>query len=270
MSTPSAKLLVYVNDGLARIKIAGRANVALSIDFKRLVNELISRGFSCFVIDLSECLLMDSTFLGVLAGFGLRLALRQNGSPGEPSIELFNPNVRIAELLENLGVAHLFKIRRGASDAARNGSVPAEAAVTDHPREEVTRNCLEAHRVLMSLDPAMPSSSRMSRSSWPRTWKKSKPADDPVSSRKSSFLPGPPLIADVNKAPTPGCRQNGPILFLADLNSLRTFSERLFRKSPESVFACSEQILPQPFVHNRDAFPGREKISHAPVVVILD
>jgi anti-sigma B factor antagonist len=154
MSTPSAKLLVYVHDGLARIKISGRANVASSIDFKRLVNELISRGFTCFVVDLSECLLMDSTFLGVLAGFGLQLAKPRNGSPGGPSIELFNPNVRIAELLENLGVAHLFQIRRGASESARNGSAPAEALVTDHPREEVTRNCLEAHRILMSLDPA--------------------------------------------------------------------------------------------------------------------
>jgi anti-sigma B factor antagonist len=154
MSTPSAKMLVYVHDGLARIKIAGRANVASSIDFKRLVNELISRGFACFVIDLSECLLMDSTFLGVLAGFGLQLARPQNGSPTAPSLELFNPNSRIAELLENLGVAHLFKIRRGAADPARNGSAPAEASVTDHTREEVTRNCLEAHRVLMNLDPA--------------------------------------------------------------------------------------------------------------------
>jgi anti-sigma B factor antagonist len=154
MSTPSAKMLVYVHDGLAWIKIAGRANVASSIDFKRLVNELISRGFTCFVVDLSECLLMDSTFLGVLAGFGLRLARPHNGSSAEPSIELFNPNVRIAELLENLGVSHLFKIRRGAAEPARNGSIPAEAAVIDHTREEVTSNCLEAHRILMSLDPA--------------------------------------------------------------------------------------------------------------------
>lgn len=155
MTTPSAKMLVYVHDGLARIKIAGRANVASSIDFKRLVNELVGRGFTCFVIDLSDCLLMDSTFLGVLAGFGLRLSPPQNnGSHPEPSIELFNPNARIAELLENLGVSHLFKIRRGASEPARNGSVPTEAPVTESTRAEVTRNCLEAHRVLMSLDPA--------------------------------------------------------------------------------------------------------------------
>lgn len=154
MSSPSAKMLVYVHDGLARIKIAGRANVGSSIDFKKLVNELISRGLARFVIDLSECLLMDSTFLGVLAGFGLRLAAPPNGAPREPSIELFNPNDRIAELLDNLGVSHLFKIRRGPAEPSRNGDVPTEAPVSEPTREEIKRNCLEAHRVLMELDPA--------------------------------------------------------------------------------------------------------------------
>ena len=153
MSTNSAKLLVYVRDRLACVKIVGRANVASSIDFKRLVNELLNRGFTCFVLDLSECLLMDSTFLGVLAGFGLKLANPSNGSSEGGPIELLNPNVRIAELLENLGVAHLFHIRQGVQEPGR-AAVAEEAPTTQSTREEVTRNCLEAHRTLMNLDPA--------------------------------------------------------------------------------------------------------------------
>src|SRR5438093_8978147 len=107
MNTTSARMLVLVGEKFACIKIIGRANFTSSIDFKTLVNELRQKGYSYFVLDLSECALMDSTFLGVLAGFGLKLSVAKNG--GGPTLELLNPNARIIELLENLGVLHLFK-----------------------------------------------------------------------------------------------------------------------------------------------------------------
>src|SRR3954464_15594496 len=113
MSTPSAKLLVFVSGQLACVKIVGRANFTSSIDFKTLLNELLGKGYSCFLLDLAECVLMDSTFLGVLAGFGLRLSIARNGEPAGRAIELLNPNPRISELLENLGVLHLFKVVTG-------------------------------------------------------------------------------------------------------------------------------------------------------------
>ena len=51
---PSAKLLVFACEPLVCIKIVGRANVASSIDFKRLVTELMEKDLTCFVLDLSE------------------------------------------------------------------------------------------------------------------------------------------------------------------------------------------------------------------------
>ena len=53
------------------MKIVGRANFSSSIDFKSLVNQLQQKGYNYFVLELSECLLMDSTFLGVLARLGI-------------------------------------------------------------------------------------------------------------------------------------------------------------------------------------------------------
>ena len=66
--------MVMVGEQFACIRIIGRANFTSSVDFKTLVNELRQKGCNCFVLDLSECVLMDSTFLGVLAGFGLKLS----------------------------------------------------------------------------------------------------------------------------------------------------------------------------------------------------
>src|SRR4051812_42254884 len=155
MSTPSAKLLVFVSGHLACVKIVGRANFTSSIDFKTLLNELLQKDYTCLLIDLSECVLMDSTFLGVLSGFGLKMFPARDGEQNGTGIELLNPNPRISELLENLGVLHLFKVVNGP--LALPDEVQAHARETSPSaptREEVTRNCLEAHRTLMDISPA--------------------------------------------------------------------------------------------------------------------
>lgn len=151
MSLSLAKMLVFVGEKCACVKIAGRANFTSSVDFKTLLDELLAKGFNYFAIDLGECVLMDSTFLGVLAGIGLKLnAPRDGGTVGV--LELFNPNPRIAELLENLGVLHLFKVTEG-NPALPEPTAPRAFAPADSGREEVTRTCLEAHNTLMGLNP---------------------------------------------------------------------------------------------------------------------
>jgi len=151
MSAPPAKLLVSVADSSAWIRILGRANFTSSVDFKVLVNELQQTGHVRFALDLTECVLMDSTFLGVLAGFGMRLNAA-NGEADELAIELLNPNSRVAELLENLGVAHLFRIVNGPPYEPAAPTV--EALVHDHPgAEELARTSLEAHETLMEIEP---------------------------------------------------------------------------------------------------------------------
>jgi anti-sigma B factor antagonist len=149
MSTPPAKMLVFVGDEFACVKIIGRANFTSSIDFKTLVNELRQKACKFFVLDLSECTLMDSTFLGTLAGFGLKMNQGQ-AEPSDSPIELLNPNTRVTEQLENLGILHLFRMAHGAS-CAPDG---VETMVPSKPsREETTRACLEAHRTLMQVNP---------------------------------------------------------------------------------------------------------------------
>ena len=143
--------MVLVGKDFACIKIAGRANFNASVNFKTVLTELRQKGFSYFVIELSECLLMDSTFLGVLAGFGLKMSQPAGDSAPRP-VELRNPNTRITELLETLGVLHLFQVSRGP--LATPESVEACAPSPAHAsRAELTRACLEAHQTLMEINP---------------------------------------------------------------------------------------------------------------------
>ena len=144
-------LMVAIFEDVVWIKISGRANFTASLDMKKVVTELWQRGYRRFVFEISECVIMDSTFLGVMAGIGLKFA--EANQRGETcSVEIANPNTRIATLLEDLGVAHLFKIvnvKRQEDGKFEPLSRNGENA----PRVEVTRTCLEAHRILMGLNP---------------------------------------------------------------------------------------------------------------------
>ena len=101
-----AKLPPWVEKELVCVKISGRATFSGSVDFRAVVHGLVDRGYRQFILDVTECLSMDSTFLGVLAGFGQRVA-GGTGCPVPDCIELLNPNNRIMDLLENLGALSL-------------------------------------------------------------------------------------------------------------------------------------------------------------------
>jgi anti-sigma B factor antagonist len=150
MNRTGANLLVAVADHEVCVKVVGRANFTCSLDMKRVIHEMLARGYRRFVLDVSECLLMDSTFLGMLAGIGLKFA--EPGEHGQKSLELLNPNPRICDLLENLGVDHLFKIIREQPAPEDDGFQSINQA-NDKDRAELTRNSLEAHETLMRINP---------------------------------------------------------------------------------------------------------------------
>lgn len=142
---------VWAEGKIAWIRIEGRANFNSSVDFKALINGLVEKGYCRFVLDLTDCVLMDSTFLGVLAGLGMKFTSNRNGG-SSPSIELLNPNARIADLLENLGVEHLFKVVSGP-ELNTNRLEPVEQSPASRDRKEINRTCLEAHETLMQINP---------------------------------------------------------------------------------------------------------------------
>jgi anti-sigma B factor antagonist len=152
MESSSTRLLVLVGQQFACVKIAGRANFNSSIDFRTLVTGLQAKGFCCFVIDLSECVLMDSTFLGVLAGFGLKM--RQDANDADTArVTLLNPNDRVTELLENLGMLELFRITHGKLTSPEGALEVCSPEPGQSSRKELTRACLEAHETLMAINP---------------------------------------------------------------------------------------------------------------------
>jgi anti-anti-sigma regulatory factor len=140
--------MVLIEPPTAFVKIAGRAAAESANDFKRLIVRLHGDGISRYCLDLTGCLLMDSTFSGVLAGLATEL-----GPDGAcDRFTLVGANVRVLDLLENLGVLDLVNVLDGG-EILTGKEVGAEVARGEPSKDDTTRCCLEAHRLLMRLKP---------------------------------------------------------------------------------------------------------------------
>jgi len=144
------KLSVWVGEQSACVRVSGRANFALSVEFRKLLQHLHTGGHSRVLLDLSGCQLMDSTFLGVLAYEANNLVGREAGQI-KPGLELLNANSTIRQLIEDLGVAHLFRFAERNLAAENFAAAPVAGEAS---KEELNRTCLEAHELLMALQPA--------------------------------------------------------------------------------------------------------------------
>ena len=110
MNTPSAELTVFRAKDFASVRVVGRANFSSSPGFEGAVTDLLRDRPTRFVMDLEQCQLMDSTFLGVLAEAATKFR-QLNGK--STTMALSNANTRVTGLIENLGVDTLFSMENG-------------------------------------------------------------------------------------------------------------------------------------------------------------
>jgi anti-anti-sigma regulatory factor len=157
MIEPSKGISVGSTSNEVHIRVVGRGTFQNGQPLRRYALDMIKRGYAGFVVDLGECLGMDSTFLGVLAGIGLRLS--QRGQHGK--IYVVNANQRNLELLETLGLNRLFGIETGPSVVTRHQSplefqrLPdSDTIPVGHPvnKDETADLMLEAHENLIRAD----------------------------------------------------------------------------------------------------------------------
>jgi len=144
LSKECAQLYIADYGTNAVVRISGRATFVSSVPFKKLVNALIDRGCKSFTLDLSDCQLMDSTFLGVLVGLSRKFV------DSVQSILLFNPSEQVREMFDNLGILDLF----GAVDSLSVESDLISAVPNDGltNKSDLAKNSLMAHQALMDVN----------------------------------------------------------------------------------------------------------------------
>ena len=144
-----SKILVARSATLGFIKVVGRGSFQNSGCVKAFYQQLLKEGVHRFVVDLESCTYLDSTFLGILLGLGLKLKEEGNGL-----LHILNASPRNLELLKNLGLDRLINI--DPKRVTLNGITekPLEEMACPAPtRQEAAPTILEAHEALMEFDP---------------------------------------------------------------------------------------------------------------------
>jgi anti-sigma B factor antagonist len=144
-----ASILVGVTGKAVLVKVRGKGSFQNSPALKEFAREMFERGHRIFAVDLAECPVMDSTFMGTLAGLALRLR-----ESGDGSLLVYNVNERNSDLLRNLGLNNLFEVESKVDSASSAGA--AESALSsDHDLSRLDHAAcmIEAHEALVDADP---------------------------------------------------------------------------------------------------------------------
>jgi anti-sigma B factor antagonist len=140
-----SSILVGVNGPAVWVKVEGRGSFLNSGNLKEFAREMVDRGYREFVIDLENCVMMDSTFMGTMAGVALRLK-----ELGQGHLHIIHCGPRSEALLSGLGLDQLFDIRYNGAVGPECESVEGEPTPN---KKETTETMLQAHEALCQASP---------------------------------------------------------------------------------------------------------------------
>ena len=141
---------------VAWVRVAGKGNLHNSPRLLSFAKLMIAKGEKKLVVDLEDCPVMDSTFMGTLTGISRRLREIEGGE-----LEVINANERNRELIESLGLDFILTLDTdGTSWQAERLAISRQfhdAAIELEPepltKEEKTEFILEAHENLTEANP---------------------------------------------------------------------------------------------------------------------
>lgn len=146
-----SSIQVGVNGPAVWVRVEGKGSFLNSGNFKEFAREMVDRGYREFVIDLAHCVMMDSTFMGTLAGVALRLK-----ELGRGHLHVVHCGERSRELLSGLGLDQLLDLQENgavAPDCKQLKERDARGELPDKRKQEQARTMLEAHEALCQAVP---------------------------------------------------------------------------------------------------------------------
>lgn len=92
-------MLAGVFQNVAWVRVRGKGSFQNSPQLRNFAERMISSDLPTIVVDLEDCPVMDSTFMGTLTG----IAMRMQANP-ESRLQVINANQRNMQLLQSLGL----------------------------------------------------------------------------------------------------------------------------------------------------------------------
>ncbi len=151
MSQEEPQFLVNPYEDPVILKINGKASFTNATPVKELFDRLTVQGRDHFVIDFQHCSGMDSTFLGILAGLGIKLMKKEP----KGSVVLCRLGARNHELIQNLGLQRILTVDDGQeAEKMDSAGDSLQQLKSENTRSEVenARLVLQAHENLLEVD----------------------------------------------------------------------------------------------------------------------
>src|SRR5438067_2112496 len=145
-----SSIQVGVNGDAVWVKVEGKGSFLNSGNLKEFTREMVNRGYREFVVDLENCAMMDSTFMGTMAGVALRLK-----ELGHGHLHVVHCGERSRNLLTGLGLDQIFDIHSNGSAAPQCELLQREktnGSATEH-KKQVNADMLDAHEALCQAAP---------------------------------------------------------------------------------------------------------------------
>ncbi len=155
MEASNNSIQVALAGDAAVIRVQGRGNYALSSAIKGFALAMMERGTRRIIFDMSQCIGLDSTFMGIMAGLAIRL--RNLEPPG--MMIAANLSRKTAQLLRTLGLDRLVSPHLAGEtpqdilDLVRECESFEKLPEKKETPGEAARTVLQAHEDLSAADP---------------------------------------------------------------------------------------------------------------------
>jgi anti-sigma B factor antagonist len=145
-----SSIQVGVNGPTVWVRVEGKGSFLNSGSLKEFAREMLDRGYREFVMDLADCAMMDSTFMGTMASVALRLK-----ELGRGHLHVIHCGNRSRELLSGLGLDQIFDIRADGTAAAPECEALERASdgLRQDRKQQQAQTMLEAHEALCEAAP---------------------------------------------------------------------------------------------------------------------
>jgi anti-sigma B factor antagonist len=145
-----SSIQVGVSGATVWVKVEGKGSFLNSGNLKEFAREMLDRGYREFVVDLADCAMMDSTFMGTMASVALRLR-----ELGHGHLHVVHCGARSLQLLSGLGLDQIFDIHANGARPPECGALEQSptAQSPERRKKEQTETMLAAHEALCEAAP---------------------------------------------------------------------------------------------------------------------
>ncbi len=139
-------LQAAVDNNKIFIRVLGRGSFKVSATLKQFINSMIDHlKISVIVLDMKECVGMDSTFMGVLAGLSGRLKNH------DVQLDLIHISDKNANLLATLGVDQLLSFYSNNHGHSVPKQITQSLPTQDATKKNLAKTALTAHEELVRI-----------------------------------------------------------------------------------------------------------------------